>query len=146
LTRDRSLSEDLVQETFMRILKYKDSYRNEAKFSTWMYQIARHLHLDHLRQLRPEVPLEQIEAVPDLRSGDAAAGLIEYKERELLGRAMARLPLKNREILLLSRFQGLKHSEIADILGCSSGSVKVQVHRAVLDLRRIYHDLAGGTT
>src|SRR4029077_11075259 len=58
LTSDRSMSEDLVQEVFFRILKYRHSYRPETAFRAWMYQIARNARVDHLRKRRPEASWE----------------------------------------------------------------------------------------
>jgi RNA polymerase sigma factor (sigma-70 family) len=144
LSRDRSLSEDLVQEVFLRILKYRCSFRGESKFSTWMYQIGRNAHIDHLRARRPEVSIdstwEQEASAQPLPPQKAES----EQEADLLARALERLPLRKREVLLLSRFQGLKYEEIAGLLACSVQSVKVQVHRALKELRRHYLGLQGG--
>ena len=58
LTGEKGLSEDLTQEVFFRVLKYKNSYRHESKFTTWMFKIGRNLHFDHLRKHKKEMPLE----------------------------------------------------------------------------------------
>src|ERR1700739_875151 len=57
MTQDRTLSEDLVQEVFLRILRYRQTYRPSTTFRTWMYQIARNTRLDQVRKVRPETPL-----------------------------------------------------------------------------------------
>ncbi|MDH4272082.1 MAG: sigma-70 family RNA polymerase sigma factor, partial [Candidatus Aminicenantes bacterium] len=62
----------------------------------------------------------------------------------LLKRALDRLPLRKREVLLLSRFHDLKYREIAELFGCDIGSIKSTVHRAIKDLGRIYLELQGG--
>ena len=144
LTGDRQLSQDLVQEVFLRILKYRHSFRGESKFSTWMYQIGRNAHIDHLRSRRPEVPIDQIWAEEPSPLPLPPQKAEREQEAALLSRALERLPLRKREVLLLSRFQGLKYDEIADLLACSVQSVKVQVHRALKDLRRHYLGLQGG--
>jgi RNA polymerase sigma-70 factor (ECF subfamily) len=145
LTADRSLSEDLAQELFLRILKYRQTYRGESKFSTWMYQIARNLHIDQLRSRRPEISIDDLyEEKPGSLPGPAQKAESQ-QEADLLARALERLPLRKREVLLLSRFQNLKYGEIAGLLECSVESVKVQVHRALKDLRGHYLDLQGGT-
>ena len=54
LTGNRGVSEDLVQDVFMRILKYRKTYRGQSKFTVWMYQIARNAHIDHLRKKKGE--------------------------------------------------------------------------------------------
>ena len=55
LTGNRGVSEDLVQDVFMRILKYRKTYRGQSKFTVWMYQIARNAHIDHLRKKKGEL-------------------------------------------------------------------------------------------
>lgn len=145
LTADRPLSEDLTQELFLRILKYRQTYRGESKFSTWAYQIARNLHIDQLRSSRPEMPIDDLyEEAPCPRPGPEKKAE-NGQETDLLSRALERLPLRKREVLLLSRFQNLKYGEIAGLLACSVESVKVQVHRSLKELRRHYLDLQGGT-
>ena len=145
LTAERPLSEDLVQEVFMRILKYRGSFRGDSKFSTWMFQIGRNCLIDHLRARRPEVSIDEVweqEPSPLPLPEERAES---EQEADLLARAMERLPLRKREVLLLSRFQDLKYQEIAGMLACSVESVKVLVHRSLKDLRRHYLDLQGGT-
>ncbi|HSQ34976.1 MAG TPA: sigma-70 family RNA polymerase sigma factor [Candidatus Binatia bacterium] len=144
LTADRPLSEDLTQELFLRILKYRQTYRGESKFSTWMYQIARNLHMDRLRSKRPEMPIDDLyEETPSPQPCPAEMAE-RIQEADLLARALERLPLRKREVLLLSRFQNLKYVEIAGLFACSVESVKVQVHRSLKELRRHYLDLQGG--
>jgi RNA polymerase sigma factor (sigma-70 family) len=144
LTTNRQTSEDLVQEVFLRILKYRHTYRGESKFSTWMYQVARNAHIDHLRSRRPETPIDAVwEEQPSPQPLPQQQAENE-QEADLLARALARLPLRKREVLLLSRFQDLRYQEIAGLLKCSVESVKVQVHRSLKELRRHYLDLQGG--
>ncbi len=144
LSAERPLSEDLVQEVFMRILKYRLSFRGDSRFTTWMFQIGRNCFIDHWRARRPEVSIDDAweqEPSPLPLPQDLAES---EQEAELLSRALERLPLRKREVLRLSRFQGLKYEEIAGLLACSVQSVKVQVHRALHELRRHYLGLQGG--
>ena len=145
LSGDRSLSEDLVQEVFLRILKYRGSFRGDSKFSTWMYQIGRNAHIDHLRSRRPEVPIDQIWAEEPSPLPLPPQKAEREQEAALLSRALERLPLRKREVLLLSRFQDLKYQEIAGLLKCSVENVKVQVHRSLKELRRHYLEVQGET-
>jgi RNA polymerase sigma factor (sigma-70 family) len=145
LTADRPLSEDLTQELFLRILKYRHTYRGESKFGTWMYQIARNLHIDHLRSSHPEMPIDDLYEEKPSPQPCPAQKAETQQEADLLARALERLPLRKREVLLLSRFQNLKYQEIASLLECSVENVKVQVHRSLKELRRYYLDLQGGT-
>lgn len=145
LTGNRGVSEDLVQDVFMRILKYRKTYRGESKFTVWMYQIARNAHIDHLRKKKGELPLD--EQWEDVTEPDPtpAAQLEMSEDIDLVRQALAQLPLKKREVLVLSRFQDLKYREIAELLGCQIGTVKAHVHRAIKDLGKIYCELSGGT-
>jgi len=143
LTSDRQLSQDLVQDVFLRILKYRHSFRGDSKFSTWMYQIGRNAHIDHLRSRRPEIPMDEIWAEEPSPQPLPPQEAESEQEADLLSRALERLPLRKREVLLLSRFQDLKYQEIAGLLKCSVGSVKVQVHRSLKELRHHYLELQG---
>ena len=139
LTGDRAASEDLVQEVFFRILKYRQSYRVDTPFRAWMYQIARNARLDLLRRRRPETSWEP-EMSPAVVPHDTAQ---QSQETALLHRALMRMPEEKREVLVLSRFQDLKYEEIAKLLECEVGTVKTRVHRALQELRDIFHELQG---
>jgi len=136
MTGDRTLSEDLTQEVFFRMLKYRHTYRESRRFTTWMFQIARNVFLDHLRKTHPEVAAE---SAPEPAAPDRAPTEdLEQKESVVrLREALSRLPWKKREMLVLSRYHDLKYQEIADMLDCSVSAIKVGVHRAMEDLRRM---------
>jgi RNA polymerase sigma factor (sigma-70 family) len=140
LTGDRTVSEDLVQEVFFRMLKYRQSYRPNTPFRGWMYQIARNARVDHLRRRRPETSWEP-EMSPAFAAPDTAQ---QSQETALLHRALMRLQDDKREVLVLSRFQDLKYEEIAQLLGCETGTVKTRVHRALQELRGIFQELQSG--
>jgi RNA polymerase sigma-70 factor, ECF subfamily len=140
---NRDLSEDLVQDVFFRMLKYRQTYQPERPFSAWMYQIARNANTDSMAKRKFEVGLGDKEFAS--MSG-VDESLKRKQEISLLKRAMARLPLDKRELLVLSRFQNLKYEEIASILGCDVGAVKVRVYRAVRALSAIYFELSGEKT
>jgi RNA polymerase sigma factor (sigma-70 family) len=142
MTQDRVLSEDLVQDVFLRILRYRQTYRPGTPFRAWIYQIARNARLDAVRKVKPEAPMLAEPAAP------AATDSVQQKqEAQLLQRALMQLPEDKREILILSRFQELKYEEIAGMLGCEVGAVKVRVHRALQQLREVFRQLerAAGT-
>ncbi|HZE79771.1 MAG TPA: RNA polymerase sigma factor [Candidatus Polarisedimenticolia bacterium] len=140
LTGDRTASEDLVQEVFFRILKYRHSYRPDTAFRAWMYQIARNARIDLLRKHRPETNLEP-EMSPAVAPMDTAQ---QSQEARLLHSALMQISEDKREVLILSRFQDLKYEEIAQLLGCEVGTVKTRVHRALQDLRQIFQQLESG--
>ena len=141
MTGDGGLSEDLAQEVFFRVLKYKDTFHPDRPFPAWMYQIARNLLTDTARKRKFEVLPGDFETVA--RGDGADEELAKSQEISLLRRALARLPLEKREVLLLSRFQNLKYEEIAALLGCEVNTVKVRVYRAVRALGENYRQLAG---
>jgi RNA polymerase sigma factor (sigma-70 family) len=145
LTSSRPVSEDLVHDVFTRILKYRTSYGEQENFTPWMYRIARNAHIEQARKRRlevvpgdPEMQREQVS--PDPGPEQRA----EYGQSvALLRRALKLLPEDKREVLVLSRFQNLRYEEIARILECEVGTVKVRVYRAVRQLEQIYNELAG---
>jgi RNA polymerase sigma-70 factor (ECF subfamily) len=140
MTGDRPVSEDLVQDVFFRILKYRHSYRADTAFRAWMYQIARNARVDYLRKRRPEASWEP-EMSPTVAPVDTAQ---QSQEALLLRSALMQISEDKREVLVLSRFQDLKYEEIAQLLGCEVGTVKTRVHRALQELRQIFHQLESG--
>jgi RNA polymerase sigma-70 factor (ECF subfamily) len=141
LTGNRSTSEDLVQEVFIRILKYRTTYRGEDKYTGWMYRIAHNAHIDHLRRHKEALPLD--DQFVEAASAEPAVEDKVAKDRDvaLLSKALTRLPEQKQKVLVLSRFQNLKYREIAELLDCPVGTVKALVHRAVKELGEIYFEL-----
>jgi RNA polymerase sigma factor (sigma-70 family) len=142
MNKDAELSEDLVQNVFYRILKYRYLFRGEGDFRTWMFHIARNVNHDNFRKdkLRHKDPIENWQD----RLGTEDNRLSEYKkddELHLLSMAMEKLSDEKREILLLSKYQDKKYKEIGEILGCSEGAVKVKVFRALQELKAVYSEL-----
>ncbi len=144
LTGGKQLSEDLVQEVFVRMLKYRHTYRDNGSFTTWMYKIARHVRFDELRKRKLEIALEEDEEFPPVSSLPAPGDQIERDQevRRLRG-ALMRISADKREVLILSRFRLMKYEEIAELLGCEVGAVKVRVYRAIRELRDTFFDLVG---
>jgi RNA polymerase sigma-70 factor (ECF subfamily) len=110
-----------------------------------MYQIARNAHLDQMRKRRLEIVSDEETDWDGVASADLDPHerLAHAQEIRLLRRALAQLPVEKRELLVLSRFQNLKYSEIAQILDCEIGAVKVRVYRAVRELGQIFSELSG---
>lgn len=144
-TGNRELGEDLVQEVYFRILRYRHTYDPKYSFTAWMYQIARNAQMDHFQKRRPE-PLPEGDDATD-RMPSAAPLADEHISRQqevaILKKAMDLLPEDKRELLVLSRYQELKYEEIAQILGIEVGTVKVRVFRAVKALGQLYMQLSG---
>ena len=143
---NRTAADDLVQDVFFRILKYRKTYRDESHFTTWMFHIARNARFDYFKKHRNEVLLPE-EGI-DLPSRGPFPNQQFEKDQEtaLLKRALAKLPDEKRELLILARYQELKYEEIADLLGVDIGTIKVRVHRAVKELREIFLKLSGEKT
>lgn len=141
MTGDRSLSEDLVQESFIRILRYRDSFRgDQGEFTMWMFRLARGIAVDHFRR----TPKGRMTELDDTMAGNEPTAIdrIETDQSEqVLRRSILELSPEKREVLVLHRFHFMKFTEIAEILDCSVGTAKTRAHRALQDLRRIYHRL-----
>ena len=142
MTGSREMSEDLVQEVFLRILRYRDSYDTRMPFTSWMYGIARNALIDQMRKRRPEAAWEDVGPEPLSGAEPADERLRKQQETELLKRALASLPADKREVLILSRYQELKYEEIGRILGCEPNAVKQRVFRAVKALGERFEELS----
>lgn len=149
LTTKREASEDLAQEVFFRILRYRHTFNEKHGYTAWMYQIARNAHLDYLQKQRAHasLPGSQDDDAPEYDVPSTALPIDEKisrnQEVKLLRVALERLPEDKREVLVMSRYQNLKYEEIAAILGCEVGTVKVRVFRAVRALGQIFFELQG---
>ncbi len=134
---DRHAAEDLLQEAFLRVFVHREAYRPTAAFRTWLFTIARNLLIDRFRQARGHPEASHPEALSTVPAPDALP-LERAEGRELADRldaAIGQLPRSQREILLLSRFAGLAHEEIAQVTGSSPEAVRVGLHRALRGLR-----------
>ena len=142
MNRDSELSEDLVQNVFLRILKYRYLFRGEGDFRTWMYHIARNVNHDNFRKNKIQKK-DSIEDWEERIEGDMnrASEIEKDDELHILSMAMDRLPEDKKEILLLSKYQDKKYKEIGEIIGCSEGAVKVKVFRALQELKAVYKQL-----
>lgn len=142
LSRDGELAEDLVQNVFLRILKYRYLFRGDGDFKTWMFHIARNVSHDNFRKdkVKHKKPIEEWEDHL-LDDSDRLTDMQRDDELQLLSLALDRLPAEKRELLLLSKYQEKKYREIGEIIGCTEGAVKVKVFRALQDLKALYKQL-----
>ena len=143
LTANRATSEDLAQEVFFRVLKYRHTYQPGAGFRPWLYSVGRNVWADHMGKQKPEVALP--EESGEIRGKETPPDRAYQKKQEaqLLRRALASLPGDKREVLVLSRYQDLKYEEIASVLQCEVGTVKVRVYRALRELSDRFLALSG---
>jgi len=134
-TSDISESGDLTQNTFIRVMKYRGSYQKDKRFETWVFQIARNLVKDHFKQLKVlRTRVENSDHLPDIVNETDER--LEQENR--LFQAINRLPDDKRELIVMSKFQGLKYEQIAEMRATSVSAIKVQVHRIIKSLREIY--------
>jgi RNA polymerase sigma factor (sigma-70 family) len=149
LTNRQAMAEDLVHEVFLRMIRYRHTYQAEKEnaeasgaFESWMYRIARNTLADHARKHRHEVAAGEgeLESIASARPTPFEA-TSKRQDLALLHRALRKLPEDKRELLVLTRFQGLSYEQIGGILGCEAGTVKGRVFRAMKELGSIYSDL-----
>ncbi len=143
LTGQPAAAEDIVQNVFHRILKYRHTYRDDGRFTTWMYHLARTCAADFFnKQSAAPTPVDPAD-LHGHASADPApdAHASQSDDLALLRAALHRLSREHREILILSRLQNLEHREAARILDCSVGAAKVRAHRALKALRETYFAL-----
>lgn len=141
LTQNRDVSRDLTQNVFRRIISYRESYDNNWKFRSWMYQIARNVHLKHYQENKfLKSDFHETEKL-EVDSKSAIEEMDLETKKSTLYEALNQLSPEQREIIELSRFQGLKYQEISEITGNSVTAIKVKVHRAMHKLRKLYFEL-----
>jgi RNA polymerase sigma-70 factor (ECF subfamily) len=140
LTGNRVISEDLVHDVFVRILKYRSSYREANRFVTWMYQIGRNARTDYIKH-HSAAPIQLYSFQETHDSMTPSRQFEESEERALLQCALMRISESNRELLLLARFQEMNYEDIATIYGVEIGTIKMRVYRATIELRQLYLNL-----
>lgn len=141
MTNDRALAEDLTQNVFLRIIKYRSSYREGARFQSWIYQIARNVFSDHYQSVKNKYSdFVDVEKIRDRMAENEESKVQEEKEI-LLQRSMERLTEEQRELLILTRFQQMKYEEVAVLMDTTVANIKVKVHRALIRLREHYFEL-----
>ena len=145
---DRGRAEELYQDTWTKVIERSDEFRGDAKFSTWLYTIARNGCIDHQRKMkhRRHASLDETErgtanpkvervANPGPAPDQIAGGAIL---RDRIGEAVGELPEDQREVFLLRQLQGLGFREIAEIVGVPVNTVKSRMRYA---LERLQHGL-----
>ncbi len=127
--------EDLVQETFLRVFRYRKKYRPTARFRTFLYVIARHVWADRCRKsIRRDRLLfwlrEDAEICDSAPATDSTANSLDVQS------ALKRLSPKLKEVLVLNVYQGLRYQEIAEVLDIPLGTVKSRISLALAAMRR----------
>ncbi|MDT0605979.1 RNA polymerase sigma factor [Croceitalea rosinachiae] len=129
---DKMLSEDLTQDVFYKVIKYRSSYKN-GKFISWLFTIARNSMKTHFT--RNKELHDDIETVSHQLTAEQRELQEDYSH---LQRALNQLEASDREAIVLHRFHEIKYKELAEILGSTPGAVKTKVSRALKKLKTIY--------
>jgi RNA polymerase sigma-70 factor, ECF subfamily len=131
-------AEDLVQEVMVRLYRYRDRYAHSAKFTTFLYTLARHVWTDRWRKRQRMERIEERARQEMPVESDGNLGQIRDTLDAL--QVLTHLPEKLRIVLVMSLYQGLRYDEIADALQIPTGTVKSRVFIALRRLKEIYHD------
>lgn len=150
MVRDRSLSEDLAQETFIRAFNAIDGYDPKYKFSSWIFKIANNLTIDHLRKRKLDTV--SLDGSPDATTEDelsrtrfTPSSTDESPEEYVVNRelgsqieeAIATLRPEYRTVVLLRHVEGHSYEEVAEIMELPLGTVKTYLHRARTELKQV---------
>jgi RNA polymerase sigma-70 factor (ECF subfamily) len=133
---DPGQSEDLVHSVFVRLIDYRHTFSGSGSFASWVFRTARNLQYDQYRKQARD-PVRNAEEVVQESPEPAELQSEEYAEADLkkLRLALTALPAAQREILVLSKIEGLTYKEIGAVLDCTDGAAKVRAHRALKALR-----------
>jgi RNA polymerase sigma-70 factor, ECF subfamily len=135
LTRDPAQAEDLVQDTYVRALRYQHSYQEGTNMKAWLFAIMRNLFWDRFKGGRPDDTLKDPTAVPESEVLDRIAA-------DEVVRAVERLPELHREVVLLVDVEGFSYKDAAQVLGVPIGTVMSRLHRARQQLQKSLQDYA----
>lgn len=139
-TLERADSDDLTQDLFIRVMKYRKSYKEGHSVQFWIFQIARNMVKDHFRKMKIHKDQFNPEEVMTERAEEENEEQIDQERK--LHLAMKELTDEKRELLVLSKFQGMKYEQIAKLRDTSVSNIKVQVHRTMKELKEVYFELS----
>jgi RNA polymerase sigma-70 factor (ECF subfamily) len=132
-------AEDLTQEIFVTLFGKMGSFRGESAFATWLHRLTVNHVLMHFRKgrVRRERITDDGETPEEIVVGTANPNRMALLDRIALGSAIEQLPAGYRMVFILHEVEGHEHHEIAEIMGCSIGTSKSQLHKARMKLRRL---------
>lgn len=127
-------SKDLTQTVFLRILKYRKSFNSSMSFKAWIYSVSKNVLNNYWQSKKPETDrLEAIGQIEDIKYTASESDIKLYK-------SLDKLSDEYKELIVLSKFQGLKYKEIADIFSTTEAFVKNKVYRALNNLRILFFE------
>ena len=136
LSRNPAMAADLVQETYLRALKAKESLRPDSNVKSWLFTILRNIWLNHLRHERAGPKIAELDSDENLADVSIATSedphdlYVRNLQRERVRTAIQQLPIEFREIIILREYEELSYSEIANVLQCPRGTVMSRLARA----------------
>ncbi len=146
MVRNQAIAEELAQEVFLRVYRSRESYRAEAKFTTWLYRIATNLAVNHARDTRHErmaqtlyldAPDEESGTTPDVADDDPSVEQRMMRDERMAAirtHVMA-LPERQRMAVLMHKYQGMDYRQIGEVLKLSESATKSLLFRAYQTLR-----------
>ncbi len=146
MVHNQAVAEELAQEVFLRVYRSRQTYRAEAKFTTWLYRIATNLGVNHARDTKHEraaqtIYLDQPDAetgttpdVADMHPG-AEEEMVKDERMKAIRQHVMALPERQRTAVLMHKYQGLDYKEIGDVLRLSESATKSLLFRAYQTLR-----------
>lgn len=135
MIRNQAVSEDLTQDVFAKVIRYRSSYK-QGNFASWIFTIARNIFSTYYQKQKKERSLVINDDTLD--SGEVLVSESNEEELSYLQKALLKLSNSDRELIIMNRFQEIKYEQIAEIIGSSEGAVKVKVHRALKKLKEVY--------
>lgn len=162
-SRSRETAEDLAQEVWIRIIRHRLAYRPSARFQTYLFSIARNLWIDRYRSNRAAPPTfsadrevggeareggegTRLSSLLPGREVEPSEAVSVHEEAERVRRALLGLPDGLRQVFELGEIQGLKYTEVGEILDIPVGTVKSRMHAAIQRLRQALAPREGGKT
>jgi RNA polymerase sigma-70 factor (ECF subfamily) len=151
MVRNQAIAEELAQEVFLRVYRSRQSYRAEAKFSTWLYRIATNLAVNYARDTKHEratrnvyldAPDEQTGTTPDVANAEPSMeqNLLHEERMKAIRTHVMALPERQRMAVLMHKYQGMDYREIGAVLRLSESATKSLLFRAYQTLREKLKD------
>ena len=151
MVHNQAVAEELAQEVFLRVYRSRETYRAEARFSTWLYRIATNLGVNHARDTRHErtastVYLDETDSetgtTPDVADAtpSAESNLLRRERLNAIRQHVIALPERQRMAVLMHKYEGLDYKQIGDVLKLSESATKSLLFRAYQTLREKLKD------
>jgi len=146
MVHNQAVAEELAQEVFLRVYRSRETYRAEARFSTWLYRIATNLGVNHARDTRHEraastVYLDEVDSetgtTPDLADSSPGAeiNMLRRERMDAIRQHVLALPERQRMAVLMHKYEGMDYKQIGDVLKLSESATKSLLFRAYQTLR-----------